>query len=282
MTLLFRIISPSVFACALVVMTASASAAQTPAHDSVGSGVLGAAIARAFASDSATATRVAQGTAGGDDGWNVGIYPVFVWIPSGIDIEVELPPDSGGDAGSIVDGRFDGAYLGGFYASKNWFRIDADGVWAGVGGDRIATPALRVDADLIYFHATGGVRLAPGFYATAGIRRLALKYNIELAGFPEFERKPGIWDPVIGVGYHAEGEGHPFEFHASFEAGGFGAGSDVEYALMGRLDWKPISHFGITGGYHLLYLKFSDTLANREFTVRQTLQGPIFGIGIYF
>lgn len=272
----------SVLAVTIVALTAGATSAQTAGAGSVGSGVLGSAIARAFSTGTTATARHTQGSSSSNGDWNVGIYPVFVWIPSGIDIDVELPPDSGGNAGSIVDGRFDGAYLGGFYASKDWFRMDADGVWAGIGGDRVENPTLTVDADLIYFHATGGVRLAPGFYATAGVRRLALKYNIRFATFPEFERKPGIWDPVVGIGYHAEGEGHPFEFHATFEAGGFGAGSDVEYALMGRLDWKPISHFGVTGGYHLLYLKFSDTVASREFTVRQTVQGPVFGIGIYF
>jgi hypothetical protein len=267
-------------AVALLALHASTGAAQTLSDSSVTSGVLTAGLSRALATDHWSMTTAMQ--AGTDSGWNVGIYPVFVWIPSGIDIEVELPPDSGGNAGSIVDGRFDGAYLGGFYASKDWFRMDADGVWAGIGGDRVETPALRVDADLIYFHATGGVRLAPGFYATAGVRRLALKYTIQFAQFPEFERKPGLWDPVIGIGYHHEGEGRPIEVHATFEGGGFGAGSDQEWGLMGRLDWKPIRHFGITGGYHFLYLKFTDSLANRDFTVRQTVQGPVFGIGLYF
>jgi hypothetical protein len=269
-------------AATIVMVTAGAAAAQTASTGSVGSGVLGSAVARAFANETTTAAKHMQGSSSSNGDWNVGIYPVFVWIPSGIDLDVELPPDSGGNAGKIVDGRFDGAYLGGFYASKDWFRMDVDGVWAGIGGDRVDTPSLTVDADLIYFHATGGVRLVPGLYATAGVRRLALKYNIRFATFPEFERKPGIWDPVIGIGYHAEGKGHPFEFHATFETGGFGAGSDVEYALLGRVDWKPISHFGVTGGYHLLYLKFSDTVASKEFTVRQTVQGPVFGIGFYF
>jgi hypothetical protein len=273
---------PRYASIALIVLLlhANVSAAQAVSESQVTSGVLSSALSRALAAERSSMTTTTQ--AGAGDGWNIGIYPVFVWIPSGIDIDVELPPDSGGSAGSIVDGRFDGAYLGGIYASKDWFRMDLDGVWAGIGGDRIETPALRVDADLIYFHATGGVRLAPALYATAGIRRLALKYDIELAGFPQFERKPGIWDPVVGIGYHAEGEGHPFEVHATFEAGGFGAGSDVEYALLGRLDWKPIRHFGLTGGYHLLYLKFTDTLANRDFTIKQTVHGPVFGIGVYF
>jgi hypothetical protein len=279
---LFRAVRRFVLAAAIAAMTASGSSAQTSAASSVGSGSLGAPIGLAPVSERPATTAIAQGASRADSGWNVGLYPVFVWVPSGIDIDVELPPDGGGDAGSIVDGRFDGAYLGGFYLSRGWFRVDADGVWAGIGGDRVQTPTLRVDADLIYFHATGGVRLVPGLYATAGVRRLALKYNIQFASFPEFERKPGLWDPVIGVGYHLEGEGRPFEIHATFEGGGFGVGADQEYGLMGRVDWKPFSHFGLTGGYSLLHLKFSNTVANRAFTVRQTVQGPIVGIGLYF
>jgi hypothetical protein len=215
-------------------------------------------------------------------GWSAGIYPVFVWIPTSIDIEMELPPGDGGDIGSIVESRFDGAYLGGFYASKGWFRTDVDVVWAAVGGDRLQTPEFSVDVDLIYFHATGGVRMAPGLYATAGVRRLALKYDIKVAGFPNFERKPGIWDPLVGVGYHYEGEGRPIEFHATFEAGGFGAGADRDYGLMGRLDWKPIPHFGVTAGYNFLHLRFTDTALGRDFRVKQSVHGPVLGIGFYF
>src|SRR5262245_56466011 len=79
------------------------------------------------------------------DDWNVGIYPVFGWIPVGIDIKVDVPPfddGSGGGIGDIVDGRFDGAFLAGFYASKGNFRVDADGMWAAVGGDRPDRPRL--------------------------------------------------------------------------------------------------------------------------------------------
>ena len=214
-------------------------------------------------------------------GWNVGVYPVLVWVPTGIDIEMTLPPSEGGDVGSIVDSRFDGAYLGGFYASKGLFRTDFDVVWAAVGGDR-DLPQFSVDLDLIYFHGTGGIRLVPGVYAIAGVRRLALKYDVQVSGFPGFERKPGIWDPVVGLGFHVEGEGKPLEFHATAEAGGFGVGSDQEYALMGRIDWKPIRHFGVTAGYSFLHLKVTDSVRDREFTVRQSVHGPVLGIGLYF
>jgi hypothetical protein len=47
------------------------------------------------------------------DGWNVAVYPVLVWIPLDIGIDVEIPPfeNDGGGLGDIVDSRFDGAYL---------------------------------------------------------------------------------------------------------------------------------------------------------------------------
>jgi hypothetical protein len=218
-----------------------------------------------------------------DDDWNVGIYPVYVWLPFGIGIDVTVPPGDGGDGGrgDIVDGRFDGAYFGGFYASKARFRVDADGLWAGFGGDRPDSPFLRVDADALYFHATGGVRLASDLYAVAGVRRVALQYDISIANTTGFRREPGVWDPIVGLAWHTEG-GRVLEFHATFEGGGFGVGADSDIGASARLDIKPWSHFGITAGYCLLYLKLDDTVANRTFTLKQTLHGPIFGIGIYF
>ena len=133
-----------------------------------------------------------------DDDWKVAIYPILAWVPLGIGIDVEVPPIEGGGGGGsaeIIDSRFDGAYLGGFTASKGWFRIDADGLWAAVGGDRPELPFLRVDVDAIYYHVAGGVKVAPDFYLTAGVRRFALKYNVQFGDQPEFERKPGLWDP---------------------------------------------------------------------------------------
>jgi hypothetical protein len=226
----------------------------------------------------------AQTSGDPDDGWNVGIYPIFGWLPLDIDIEVDVPPfddGSGGGSGQIIDSRFDGAFLGGFYASKGLFRIDADGMWAAVGGDRPERPFLRVDADVIYFHVTGGVKLVKDLYAVAGVRRLALKYNIQVADFPEFERKPGLWDPLVGVAWHTEG-GRVLEVHSTFEVGGFGAGADTEVAATFRLDFKPLRHFGITAGYSLLYFKFEDTVRNRTLMVKQLLHGPVAGIGFYF
>jgi hypothetical protein len=220
-----------------------------------------------------------------DDDWKIAIYPAFAWIPISIGIDVNVPPVSGGGGsgpefgGEILDGRFDGAFFGGFSAAKNRWRIDADGLWAAVGGDRLETPVLRVDVDAFYAHASGGYAIVKNLYATVGIRRMSLKYDIDLAG-RQFERKPGLWDPLIGVGWHKPGD--KLDLHATFEGGGFGVGADVDLSGTVRLDWKPTTHFGIAAGYSLLYFKLENTVLDRTFTAKQTMHGPIVGIGLYF
>ena len=165
------------------------------------------------------------------DDWKISIYPVLAWVPTSIDIDVNVPPIDGGSGegpefgGKILDSRLDGAFFGGLSAAKGIWRIDVDGLWAAVGGDRLDRPVLRVDVDAIYGHGSLGLKVAPDFYVTAGVRRMATKYDIELDG-RQFERKPGLWDPLIGVGWHKGGD--TVEWHATFEGGGFGVGSDVD------------------------------------------------------
>jgi hypothetical protein len=226
---------------------------------------------------------LAQPAAAQSDDWKISIYPAFVWVPLGIDIDVDLPPFEGGGAGGggkIAEGRFDGAFFGGLSAEKGKFRFDFDGLWAGFGGDRPESPILRVDVDAIYGHASAGIAVRPGLFVTGGVRRVALKYEIELNG-NEFERKPGIWDPLVGLSWHSSAD-NKVVWHAIFETGGFGVGSDVEVSTGLRLDWKPISHFGITAGYNLLYIKLTNEVLAKTFTVTQTLHGPVVGIGFYF
>ena len=102
------------------------------------------------------------------NGWSVTVYPIYAWVPLGIDIKVELPDtDLDGDGASIIDSRFDGAYFGGIQATNGRFRIEADGLWAAVGGDRPELPVLEVDADAVYFHAAASVRVVSDLYLAA-------------------------------------------------------------------------------------------------------------------
>jgi hypothetical protein len=217
-----------------------------------------------------------------DEGWDVAVYPVLAWVPLDIGIDVDIPPSDGdgGGAGDIVDSRFDGAFFGGVTASNGVWRIEGYGIWAGVGGDRPERPFLVVDLDLIYGEGKLGRRVAPNLFVTAGVRRLAFKYDITLGDLPHFSRKPGIWDPLVGIGWHSVGP--KVEWHASFAGGGFGVGADVDLGGELRVDWKVVRHFGLTAGYNVLYLKVSDSKAGRTVVVKPTVHGPSVGFGLYF
>ena len=89
-----------------------------------------------------------------------------------------------------------------------------------------------------------------------------MKYDIDADALDPFERKPGVWDPIVGLGWHTERR--TCEVHPIFEGGGFGVGADLELAASLRADWKPIPHFGFTGGYQFLYFKISDTVLGRD------------------
>lgn len=216
-----------------------------------------------------------------DGNWNVTVYPIFAWLPVSLGIAVDVPEgDGGGLFGEIIDSRFDGAYFGGAAASNGPWRLEGYGMWAAFGGDRPDLPFLEVDLDVVYGDVRLGRRVARDFYVTGGVRRVALEYDIALGTLPRFSRKPGVWDPIVGVGWHRVGP--TIEWHASFDGGGFGIGSDVDLAAGVRVDWKPVPHFGVAAGYNVLYLQVTDSLAGSTVVIEPTLHGPVVGIGLYF
>jgi hypothetical protein len=187
---------------------------------------------------------------------------------------------TGGQGVEILDPRVDGAFLGGLSLARGAWRIDADGVFAAIGGDRAELPRLTVDATLIYGHASVGRSIYKDLYVTAGVRRLALKYDITLVNFDTFTRKPGVWDPLVGLGWHRVGD--TLELHASVEGGGFGVGADYDVGASFRVDWKPLSHIGLVGGYSGMIFKVSQDVRSRTLVAKQSLHGPVAGIGLYF
>ena len=225
-----------------------------------------------------------QGGTSASDGWSISVYPILAWVPTNISVDLNLPGGGGGGGGGIAgvieDSRLTGAFLGGVGATNGAWRIDSNVMWAALGGDRISTPRFSVDVDVIYAYGSVARRLAKGIYVTGGVRRLALNYDITVPGSAPISRKPGVWDPLVGVAYHKLGP--KLDLHGSFEGGGFGVGSDSEYAAYFRADWKPWRHVGITAGYGVLIFKVSDTVLGRELVAEQNLNGPMIGLGLYF
>ena len=143
-------------------------------------------------------------------------------------------------------------------------------------------PLLTVDLNIIYWHVSSGVKVYKDLYVTGGLRRVALNYDIQLEGRPQhFTRKPGVWDPLVGLGWHSS-HGSRLTLHVLGEGGGFGVGADVDVSSSVRADLELGAHLGLTAGYSLLYLKLSDTVGGRTLQVKQTMHGPIVGLGIYY
>ena len=216
----------------------------------------------------------------------VSIYPILVWVPafsatSKVPAFPDFPngPDLPGESGSTGT-SLNGAALAGLGIQKGLWRLDADAIWAALT-TQVDRPLLKVDLDIVYGHVTGGVKIYKDLYVTGGLRRLALDYDIQVGDrVPHFTRKPGLWDPLVGVGWHS-GPGSKWVLHVIGEGGGFGVGADVDLAGTIRADRK-FGHVGLTVGYAVLYLKVTDTVLQRTFEIKQTLHGPLFGLGFYF
>ena len=229
----------------------------------------------------------AAAPAAASDDIKISIYPILLWVPA-FSASTTVPPfpdvpngpDLPGGSGS-TSASLDGAALAGLSIAKANWRVDADGIWAALGTTR-ERPLLNVDLDVVYGHVSGGVKVYKDLYLSGGVRRLALKYDIQLQDRPQhFTREPDIWDPLIGLGWHGA-LGSRWTLHVVGEGGGFGAGADVDLSGGVRADLNVAAHLGLTFGYSALYLKFSDTVRERTFEVNQTLHGPIIGLGIYF
>ena len=106
------------------------------------------------------------------------------------------------------------------------------------------------------------------------------EYDIELDG-REFERKPGVWDPLIGVGWHHHGR-RQARIARQLRRRWLRRRlrRDISHRRFGRLEADhALRHHG---RLYLLYFKLSNTVADRTFTAKQTMHGPIVGIGLYF
>jgi hypothetical protein len=213
-------------------------------------------------------------------GWDIAIYPAFAWAPV-FGVGVTLPPVASNPIApsASVSSSLNGAYFGGTRIEKHKWSADLLFMWAGLSAKR-ETPLAKVSLDFVFGHVLVGRELLPGFYVEGGARRLALDINATVEK-ESARRSPGFWDPLIGVTYRRQ-LGRKWRILLHGDGGGFGAGSDVDVTATGRAEWQFAHHFGIAMGYGGMHLSESNTIEGRTLTIRPTLHGPIFGLGIFF
>jgi hypothetical protein len=219
------------------------------------------------------------------------IYPILVQAPIfGATLDLPSLPNGGGggDGGAIsgsTDSSFEGAFMAGFSVQRpDWF-IDTSGLWAGLDAER-TSPRVVVDSDVIYFEAIGGWRFYKNLAITGGLRRIAVDLNGDLGQNFQFHTKPGIWDPLIGIDWRRQ-LSPSWALYLNGQGGGFGVGSDVDFSAAAKADWQFAKHFLLEVGYTYLYfkVKIADVTVGRfqrEVILKESLNGPRFGLGIVF
>lgn len=216
------------------------------------------------------------------DKLKVVIYPILAWAPiMGVHVRVpDTPSTPGGGAGN-TNASLNGAALFGFTVQKARWYAQGDAMWAGMSSSR-TSPHVNVDVNAVFGGGLVGYKFYRDFYVTGGFRRMALDYNVTLGTFPSFNRKPGVWDPLIGVLWNRQ-LSKKWTAKVNLQGGGFGVGTDVDWSAQGTADWQFARHFGLTLGYGVIHFSLTDTRPLLgTFNVSQTLNGPQFGFGIYF
>lgn len=206
--------------------------------------------------------------------WQIRIYPIYAWAPiQGVDITLPSLPEGGSGSGP-----FNGAAFAAFEIRKGRWSGGASFLWAGLSADR-QVPLIEVSTDVIYGQAFAGFEIIRDLSLMVGARHMGLDISIQVEELPEFKRKPGFWDPLIGLTYQKPlGEKWRLQVHA--DAGGFGAGSDATAAGSVLAAWQFARRFNVTFGYTVLYVKFSNTVAEETLDYSTALYGPTFGVGI--
>ena len=230
----------------------------------------------------------AQGTG---DGWRTTVYPIYGWLPIfGADIrlpEIPNPPpcDGCGDGGPIIPGgsvssSLNGAAFASVLVENKWVQAEANFLWAGLSADA-ERPNLEVKVGTVMGAARLGVRVVPNLFVYGGVRRIALNVKATALDFDEVQWKPGIWEGLVGAAYTPHLSPR-WRLLARADYGGVGANNHSTYTANATLEWQPLQHLVVDLGYGFFQATVDGTLVQKPIHLKQTLHGPIVGIGIPF
>jgi hypothetical protein len=225
------------------------------------------------------------------DKLKVAIYPLFGWLPF-LSSSANLPPPAGNvGGGSLIanpNTSLNGAAAFALDVTFKKWVFEGQGLFGSLSATR-SSPYAKLTGSIDYGDFFVGHGIGKGFSVLGGFRRLAVGFDATVGDQPTFSRKPGVWDPLVGIEWRRT-LGRKFYAQARFDGGGFGVGSDVDLDAQVRLEWRFVKHFGTVIGFQALHNGFSgtasvtaaDTTVTRPWNYHQTLYGPLLGFGIYF
>jgi hypothetical protein len=221
-----------------------------------------------------------------NDGWKTTIYPIYLWAPLfGADVRLPERPSCPSCTDSIVPGghvesSFNGAAFFGARVDHRRITAEADFLWAGMEASA-ESPRLDLKVSTVLGGVRGGFAIVPNLYIEAGARRFALDIRATALEFEEVDWKPGVWEPTVGAAFNPP-LSKSLKLFVKGDYGGIGSDTHSTSTLNARVEWQPWAHLALTGGYGYLRVTADGTLRNRAIELKQTLHGPIIGIGIPF
>jgi len=147
-----------------------------------------------------------------------------------------------------------------------------------------STRAASVDMDQWLVEPTVGYRFCKWFEGFAGARYNRIDGEIRFKG-PLGKVATGTqdwWDPIVGAQLSLPVVGKNLTFDGRFDAGGFGAGSDLTWQAFPYLNWRFAKWGSAQLGYRWLGTDYETGSGTSRFVYDVVVQGPQIGFTMHF
>ena len=118
----------------------------------------------------------------------------------------------------------------------------------------VDAPHFNLSLDTLAYRVMGGFRIAPALYIDGGVRRFAVKMTASILDFQPVTWKPGIWEPVVGATFRPR-ISRNLRLFTQADVGFTGDDSSRSGAATAIVEWSPLSHLSVGGGWGWTYLK---------------------------
>jgi outer membrane receptor protein involved in Fe transport len=223
-----------------------------------------------------------------ESGWTFVAAPYF-WMP-GIKGDIGVGRVGPADFGQIFDHLdwFPPPFMGAAEARNGRYAAFTDVLYVGLEADGSASGPLSlsasVDLNIVIWTFGGSYRVVDNGTATldllAGGRLWYLDTDLSVSsaiGSADASGSKTWVDPLIGIA-GGIGLGNGFGLHAEADIGGFGAAADLDWQVVGTLQYKYNDWVTLDVGYRYLDVEYDKD----GFIFDAALSGPIIGARFQF
>ena len=222
--------------------------------------------------------------------WEFSLAPVYLWAAStegemtvrGIEVDVE-------ESFSDIIENFDGGIIShfeGVYKQKFGFFADLVLIKLNPKDDQTAIGNIRIDYKEVLAELGGFYRYTTGDHTLDGMVGMRYSYiegELNLPDpLPDVKEDVNWIDPFFGLRWWFK-VAERWHLRLRGDVGGFGAGSDLAWNLIGLIDYQPWKYVALGAGYRVYYQDYSKGKNERGreiFAIDSTMHGPILGLDI--